>query len=62
MQNIENKIIEVFASKNEKYGYKQIAAKLHIYDKGPHGIGFGAAFPQTVGWPEVLGDWLENSI
>ena len=33
MQNIENKIIEVFASKNEKYGYKQIAAKLHIYDK-----------------------------
>ena len=33
MQSLENKIIEVFASKNEKYGYKQVAAKLHIYDK-----------------------------
>ena len=33
MQNLENKIIEVFASKNEKYGYKQVAARLHIYDK-----------------------------
>ena len=33
MQSLENRIIEVFASKNEKYGYKQVAAKLHIYDK-----------------------------
>ena len=33
MQSLENRIIEVFTSKNEKYGYKQIAAKLHIYDK-----------------------------
>ncbi|MBQ9358237.1 MAG: alpha/beta hydrolase [Abditibacteriota bacterium] len=39
-----------------------VPGQLHIYDKGPHGIGFGAAFPQTAGWPEVLGDWLENSI
>ena len=33
MQNLENKIIEVFSSTNEKYGYKQVSARLHIYDK-----------------------------
>lgn len=33
MKSLENRIIEVFASKNEKYGYKQVAARLHIYDK-----------------------------
>ena len=33
MQSLENRIIEVFTSSHEKYGYKQIAAKLHIYDK-----------------------------
>ena len=33
MQSLENRIIEVFSSSHEKYGYKQISAKLHIYDK-----------------------------
>ena len=35
-----------------------VPAQLHIYDAGPHGIGFGAAYPQTAGWPLVLRDWL----
>ena len=33
MQSLENRIIEVFTSSHEKYGYKQVAARLHIYDK-----------------------------
>ncbi len=35
-----------------------VQGQLHIYDVGPHGIGFGAAYGQTSGWPHVLADWL----
>ena len=33
MENIENRIIQVLSSGNEKLNYKQIAAKINIYDK-----------------------------
>ncbi len=33
MQTLENKVIEVFSSNRDKLGYKQVAAKLHIFDK-----------------------------
>lgn len=33
MQNLENKIIEALTGTNDKLNYKQIAAKIHIFDK-----------------------------
>ena len=33
MQNIENKIIQALSTGNDKLNYKQIAAKINVYDK-----------------------------
>lgn len=35
-----------------------IPAELHIYQKGPHGVGLAAKFPGTGDWPEACARWL----
>ena len=37
----------------------RVPAELHIYDKGPHGVGLGNdKFPELKSWPERLSAWL----
>jgi acetyl esterase/lipase len=38
----------------------KVPAELHIYEKGPHGIGLGAKFPGADQWPKQLELWLGN--
>lgn len=37
-----------------------VPAELHIYEKGPHGIGLGPNVPGSSTWPDRLADWLKN--
>lgn len=36
-----------------------VPAEMHIYRKGPHGIGLGATVPGTSTWPDRLRDWMQ---
>jgi acetyl esterase/lipase len=35
-----------------------VPAELHIYEKGPHGVGLAQADPILSSWPDRLADWL----
>jgi acetyl esterase/lipase len=35
-----------------------VPAEMHIYEKGPHGVGFGARYPALETWPRLLENWL----
>lgn len=37
-----------------------IDAALHVYAKGPHGVGMGLNHPGLGGWTDVLLDWLAD--
>jgi acetyl esterase/lipase len=37
-----------------------VPAELHVYQRGPHGIGLGAKVPGTSEWPKALGNWMRN--
>jgi acetyl esterase/lipase len=37
---------------------KKVPAELHIYEKGPHGIGLGVGRGAVSAWPEQLAAWL----
>jgi acetyl esterase/lipase len=36
-----------------------VPAELHIYEKGPHGVGLAARDPVLSSWPGRLADWLK---
>jgi acetyl esterase/lipase len=37
----------------------KVPAELHIYERGPHGVGLGNdKFPELKSWPSRLADWL----
>jgi acetyl esterase/lipase len=38
----------------------KVPAELHIYEKGPHGIGLATKFPGADQWPKQLELWLGN--
>jgi acetyl esterase/lipase len=38
----------------------KVPAELHIYEKGPHGIGTAGKFPGADQWPKALELWLTN--
>jgi acetyl esterase/lipase len=38
----------------------KVPAELHIYEKGPHGIGLAQKFPGADQWPKQLELWLGN--
>jgi acetyl esterase/lipase len=35
-----------------------VPAELHVYQRGPHGVGLAAQRPATASWPERCLDWL----
>lgn len=37
-----------------------VPAELHIYEKGPHGVGLARNIPGTSSWPERCQAWLEG--
>jgi acetyl esterase/lipase len=39
---------------------KNVQAELHIYEKGPHGVGLGAGRGAVSAWPEQLAAWLKT--
>jgi acetyl esterase/lipase len=36
-----------------------VPAELHIYERGPHGVGLAPKDPVLSSWPERLADWLK---
>jgi dipeptidyl aminopeptidase/acylaminoacyl peptidase len=40
---------------------KKVPSELHIYEKGPHGIGLGVGRGAASAWPEQLAAWLANN-
>lgn len=39
---------------------KKVPAELHIYEKGPHGVGLGVGRGAVSAWPEQLAAWLKS--
>ena len=37
-----------------------VPAELHIYEKGPHGVGLAPKDPVLSGWTDRLRDWLDG--
>lgn len=37
-----------------------VPAELHIYERGPHGVGLAPKDPVLSTWPDRLADWLKN--
>ncbi|MFN9895833.1 MAG: alpha/beta hydrolase [Acidobacteriota bacterium] len=37
-----------------------VSAELHIYEKGPHGVGLGWSDLALSSWPARLADWLKR--
>ena len=37
-----------------------IPAELHIFEKGPHGVGLALANPVLAEWPTLLANWLRD--
>ncbi len=38
----------------------KVPVELHIYEKGPHGVGLGAGRGAVSAWPEQLAGWLKT--
>jgi acetyl esterase/lipase len=38
----------------------QVPAELHVYERGPHGVGLAKEIPGTRTWPDRCRDWLEG--
>jgi acetyl esterase/lipase len=38
----------------------KVPGELHIYEKGPHGVGLGAKFAGTSDWPNTFQRWLQT--
>lgn len=51
---VENSVM--FYSALRKAG---VAAELHIYERGPHGVGLAQNDPVLATWPARLADWLK---
>jgi hypothetical protein len=37
-----------------------VAAELHIYQNGGHGVGLAEGIPGTEDWPERCRQWMES--
>lgn len=38
----------------------KVPAELHIYERGPHGVGLAKSDPVLATWPDRLADWLKR--
>jgi acetyl esterase/lipase len=50
---VENSVLFYLALRKMK-----IPAELHVYEKGPHGVGLAKKMPALSSWPDRLADWL----
>jgi acetyl esterase/lipase len=50
----ENSVLFYLALRKAK-----VPAELHIYEKGPHGVGLARKMPALSSWPDRLADWLD---
>jgi acetyl esterase/lipase len=50
----ENSVLYYLALRKAK-----VPAELHIYEKGPHGVGLAAKDPVLSTWPDRLADWMK---
>jgi acetyl esterase/lipase len=37
-----------------------VPAELHVFEKGPHGVGLDLADPVLAEWPVLLANWLRE--
>jgi dipeptidyl aminopeptidase/acylaminoacyl peptidase len=37
-----------------------VPAELHVFEKGPHGVGLDLGDPFLAEWPKLLGNWLRS--
>jgi acetyl esterase/lipase len=37
-----------------------VPAEMHIFEKGPHGVGLGQQIRGTKAWPDLCRDWMHN--
>jgi hypothetical protein len=37
-----------------------VPAELHIFARGPHGVGLAQGIPGTRTWPDCCRDWMET--
>ncbi len=37
-----------------------VPAEIHIYERGPHGVGLAQQDPSLAGWPQRLADWMKT--
>lgn len=62
MHTVEDKAVPV---QNSLVFYQSMVAKgvpgeLHVYQKGPHGVGLAKSIPGTSDWPLACGRWLKE--
>jgi acetyl esterase/lipase len=50
---VENSVLFYLALRKAK-----VPAELHVYEKGPHGVGLAQKMPALSSWPDRLADWL----
>ena len=53
--HVENAVVYFLALKNAK-----VPAELHIFQKGPHGVGLALGDPALGEWPKLLINWLRG--
>ncbi|HZU36410.1 MAG TPA: alpha/beta hydrolase, partial [Gemmataceae bacterium] len=41
--------------------HAKVPAELHIFEKGPHGVGLGQRFRDLKIWPELLTTWMREN-
>jgi acetyl esterase/lipase len=51
----ENSVLFYLALRKAK-----VPAELHIYEKGPHGVGLGRKLPAVASWPNLCADWMRG--
>jgi acetyl esterase/lipase len=51
----ENSVLFYLALRKAK-----VPAELHIYEKGPHGVGLGSKHPAVASWPNLCVDWMRG--
>jgi acetyl esterase/lipase len=51
----ENSVLFYLALKKAK-----VPAELHVYEKGPHGVGLAPKDPVLSTWPDRLADWMKG--
>jgi acetyl esterase/lipase len=37
-----------------------VPAELHVFEKGPHGVGLALSYPSLNEWPTLLANWLRG--